>query len=480
MLYTIAALTGTAALFRSGRKSEEKRSRSDLFIEYCARFAIFCFCSTFIFQYWNHTKNEETIHLDEMLLQDAFRLVPGTEVSMKQAVMDDRTIPYLKWTQNKTKGYLFQSEKLVSDIYGYAGPISLSVAIDTEGRLVDFRISHSMETPVFLEMTKNWQISLPGINLRNTSEVAAVDTVTGATMSSSAIKQTLTTGTNRFLDSIEETANTYDPLPPRRRSGKLPVLAGALLCAIAIRKKLFRKFDPLFLLFTVIIFGLIFRLQFSSRHIVHLILGELPPASFRASFLLYFLPILIIALFGNVYCARLCPVGAAQELMARLAGKYSVSPHKSVMKWARLIKYGFLISLLIAALTDIEDSMTRFDPLTFPFTGLPAALLIGLILMSLFFPRFWCRTFCPTGAFLSVFNRFQILRKFIPKVNHTLCPYSLRDTSERDCICCDRCRNCSKAEAQLLKNEELRNINKRDRVFLAAVFLWILILVSAV
>ena len=55
-------------------------------------------------------------------------------------------------------------------------------------------------------------------------------------------------------------------------------------------------------------------------------------------------------------------------------------------------------------------------------------------------PRFWCRYLCPAGAFLSLFNKVAVLRRFLPAKKFGLCEFGPTEKDQLDCISCDRCR----------------------------------------
>jgi polyferredoxin len=73
-----------------------------------------------------------------------------------------------------------------------------------------------------------------------------------------------------------------------------------------------------------------------------------------------------------------------------------------------------------------------------------AIALIG----SVFYTRFWCRYLCPVGAFLSLFNKVVILKRYVPAKKIGSCEFGLTGKDQMDCIYCDRCRYQAKASAK--------------------------------
>jgi hypothetical protein len=89
------------------------------------------------------------------------------------------------------------------------------------------------------------------------------------------------------------------------------------------------------------------------------------------------------------------------------------------------------------------------DPLTSAFTLQSARLTwptwmfgaVGAALAgSLFYERFWCRSLCPVGAFLSLLNHARPLRRWLPAKRFADCQFGLTAGDHLDCLCCDRCR----------------------------------------
>ena len=60
------------------------------------------------------------------------------------------------------------------------------------------------------------------------------------------------------------------------------------------------------------------------------------------------------------------------------------------------------------------------------------------MLASIFFPRFWCRYFCVSGALISLLNKFALLKnRFIRNYNN--CPYEVKGRFDIRCLQCHVC-----------------------------------------
>ena len=120
--------------------------------------------------------------------------------------------------------------------------------------------------------------------------------------------------------------------------------------------------------------------------------------------LVFLLPILFALLFGRVFCAGVCPLGALQELVNirnfRLARSVSVA--LSVIPWI------YLAFTILYAATRSQFLICRLDPFVgiFRLGGDMGMITFGIVLLlvSVFIGRPFCRFLCPYGALLSVFS----------------------------------------------------------------------------
>lgn len=126
-----------------------------------------------------------------------------------------------------------------------------------------------------------------------------------------------------------------------------------------------------------------------------------------------------------LFCGWLCPFGALQELLGRLARAFRVRQFRIPDRFARpatFLKYGVIATLLALVFVDFDRAVaaSSIEPfktaITFRFEAPPGPLLwAGLLLVAgLFVERFYCRFLCPLGAGLAVLGRvrmFSFLRR---------------------------------------------------------------------
>jgi polyferredoxin len=171
---------------------------------------------------------------------------------------------------------------------------------------------------------------------------------------------------------------------------------------------------------------------------------------------LFVLPLAAALLFGRVFCAGVCPLGAIQELMLLQPVQVPARLDKLLggLKWIYLG-----VALYYAVLPAVERDflICRFDPFVglFRFTGAAWLLLVGgaFLVAGIFVGRPYCRWLCPYGALLSAFSRyawkpFSITpdRELDCGLCQGACPYGAieeRRAVRTRCFACGRCyRSC--------------------------------------
>jgi len=127
------------------------------------------------------------------------------------------------------------------------------------------------------------------------------------------------------------------------------------------------------------------------------------------SALLFFtIPLIFALLFGRVFCAGVCPLGAIQEL----TGFRQVKMPRSVEKVLAVIPFVYIGLAVLFAATESQFLICRYDP----FVGIfridaPYTMVIFgslLLVVGIFVNRPYCRYLCPYGVLQNIFSRFSL------------------------------------------------------------------------
>jgi polyferredoxin len=138
------------------------------------------------------------------------------------------------------------------------------------------------------------------------------------------------------------------------------------------------------------------------------------------------LPLMFSLLFGRVFCAGVCPLGALQDLVL-------IKPLKvprGLDHGLSLLRYFYLGLAVLLAATGTTYLICRYDPIV-PIFRFSASYPVWVwsavvVALSLFVGRPYCRYLCPYGALLGFFARFSAKRTSI---------------SPAECVVCGLCRD---------------------------------------
>lgn len=197
---------------------------------------------------------------------------------------------------------------------------------------------------------------------------------------------------------------------------------------------------------------------------------------FQMSFYVFGLLLIVGALCGRFVCGWLCPFGLVQDLLYKIPGvkKLRKLPGDRWLKGLRFVVLAVLVILLPLFVVDIVGQgdpwfCKYLCPSGTLFGGIPlvasneslqaalgwlftwkAALLAGLLVLSVFVCRPFCRYLCPLGALYAPFNRFAFYRFQVDRDTCTSCGQCQtactldipvwKNPNSLDCIRCGDCR----------------------------------------
>jgi polyferredoxin len=215
--------------------------------------------------------------------------------------------------------------------------------------------------------------------------------------------------------------------------------------------------------------------------------------NFRFSFYIVGFLTFCGALLGRFVCGWLCPFGLVQDLLHKIpvAKKRKILPGDRILKHLKYaILLGFVVLLPLFAVGELGVSDPWFCKYICPsgtlMGGWPlvaanpalraavgwlfawkSALLIGLMLLSVFVFRPFCRYICPLGAIYGLFNRISLYRFSVDADKctacgacHRACPTDIKvykTPNSPDCIRCGKCLGTCPHQALTRQNRCLRN-----------------------
>lgn len=167
-------------------------------------------------------------------------------------------------------------------------------------------------------------------------------------------------------------------------------------------------------------------------------------------------------LFGRLVCGLLCPFGFVQDLLHKIPSPKPRLPQQpdKILRWGKYIALAAVL-LLPAILTDAYGIGAPFFckyvcPAGTLGGGIPLAIaneavrgalgflfswktavLIAVLLGSVFLYRPFCKYLCPLGAIYGLLNRFSV--------------YQMR-VDETACVRCGKCEGACKMGVKVLRN----------------------------
>ena len=181
------------------------------------------------------------------------------------------------------------------------------------------------------------------------------------------------------------------------------------------------------------------------------------------------------AILGKAVCGVLCPFGLVQDLLHKIPGvkKLRRLPGEKYLQWLRYVMLGLLVILLPMVVVDIvgqgspwfckcvcpSGTLLGGIPL---LAGNPAlrgavgwlftwkiAILVVILVLSVFLYRPFCRYLCPLGAVYGFFNRFALYRFTLNEEQcthcgacHQVCGLDIDPSKTPNHSQCIRCGKC--------------------------------------
>ena len=244
----------------------------------------------------------------------------------------------------------------------------------------------------------------------------------------------------RFYNAAESDGKSWQGIWHARRVDLAILLTGLTLLTIAlIRLPLLTRNAATFvwirrgfLLYTLFFIGWIAQGQLSIVNITGLLQALLAHRSLAfflydpMTVVLWAYTALALLIWGRgTFCGWLCPFGALQEFTGKIAAALHLPQLKlhtktdARLKW---LKYVLLAAILLSVFVapDRSDALIEIEPFKTAITlnfvrSWPYQLYaVGLLLVSSFSYKFFCRYLCPFGASLAVLGYLRIFN-WIPR-----------------------------------------------------------------
>jgi hypothetical protein len=315
-------------------------------------------------------------------------------------------------------GAVVSSADLAADVRGYAGPVPVLVGIDPNGTITGVALAPNHETPVYAAKVEQGDFLRQFTGKRVTAHLELdkdIDGVTRATVTAAAIAEGVRRSSRVAASEIYGLAV---PQPRRQPLPRLQIAAVALaivtgLVSSIVTAPALRWFA---LAVSLAVLGFWQATWLSAVNLANALLWRWPAFGARpAWYLLFAVALASAALWRNVYCARLCPFGALQELLHALV-PWRLSAPVDEDRRARRLRIAFLWLSTVAVFVFGIAEAAHYEPFgtAFEFQGgrLQWTLLGAVLVFAAARHRAWCRYFCPTGTCLQLLGRMRTRAPF--------------------------------------------------------------------
>ncbi len=304
---------------------------------------------------------------------------------------------------NESGGSVIETSSL-TDITGYSGKTPLSIIISKDGIIENVEALPNTETPGFFKRASGLIDNWKGKSVNDALSMK-VDAVSGATMSSEAIKENMHRGLQFYLDEIgsKEVVEEHSGKMPLRFWFALAVTLSACVLPLFIKNKTYHFVQ---MCLNVAVLGFWCGEFISYGHIVNYLSsgivmwkGIIPVLMLIAAF--------IYPVFGKRqhYCSHICPLGSIQQLAGMCSKRKIKISQKAThaLEWFRRILWAVLMFCLwIPVITQWMD-YELFSAFLVESASNIILICGGLmVVLSFFIPRPYCRFICPTGTLIKV------------------------------------------------------------------------------
>lgn len=313
---------------------------------------------------------------------------------------------------------------------GYQSRIETMTIFNQEGLVEKVLVTQQGETPVFFERLYNQMFfdQFNGLTLRDPIYLGGaygysgfldrretdnfVDSVTGSTVSSHAVATAVNNGamyvSSKYFN--KHWTNPYDKYQFNRKD--LAIIIVFLMALTAAYIKKLARFRFWLLLISIVFMGFFVKQFVTLNNLFAIITLQIPRLTNLGWYVLMVGSLGFVVLFGkNIYCAWVCPFGAVQEVLNKIAGFKSLGISPKVSRKMKLVAPSTLwVAIMLGTLFGDYGTLD-YQPFSafflFKAVWVMWLMLPIFIFISLFINRFYCQFFCPVGFLLNLFNRWR-------------------------------------------------------------------------
>ncbi len=319
---------------------------------------------------------------------------------------------------SKSCGAVLRTSPAADEIIGYQGPTESRIAFSLDGAIVGVAVASSFDNEPYVGYVRSdasFEKTLKRFTIRQWSELdlkkAEIEGVSGATMTSIAVAQSLVAAASKYESERTKQKNSTNGLNAfelwRRLTTIAIVATGLVIGLTSLRGKSTVRIA--FQILVIAYLGFVNGDLLSMAMIAGWAKNGVPWQN-ALGLVILALAALVVPIIArtNIYCSHLCPHGAVQQLLPRRWKHKSAMPPRLV-KALILIRPVLIIWVIVVTLLQWRFSLVDiepFDAYAWRSAAWPTIVvaLVGIVL-SLRVPMAYCRYGCGTGAILQFVRR---------------------------------------------------------------------------
>ncbi|MBN2190616.1 MAG: 4Fe-4S binding protein [Candidatus Aureabacteria bacterium] len=350
----------------------------------------------------------EARSIDSPGRQDITSLAPESDV-IQACPFNDYV--FCCYKDRKITGYIIISEGF-GKFTGFGGQLVTAIITDPGLTVEEFKLIRHNETASYVELIKESGFfeKFQGVSPWNFREKRSeLDSVSGATISSSAILDSFLKSYAGASIYFEDTVHLREKPDFKSVISVIAIVFPFITASLYVlfKREALRYFT---MLYSLIILGFWKKTMLTGEHLANFLTGSVLSQYNIALFIFIITLIVFTVIFGNLYCSSICPLGSLQSFLGRLNRKKIIirEPFERRLGKARFI----LLFIILAAYTvNIRIPSSRFEPFgtLFSLKGdlIAWSIVIAALMSSIVIDRFWCRFFCPAGAFQKMLSSLR-------------------------------------------------------------------------
>lgn len=311
-------------------------------------------------------------------------------------------------SKNNLLGYIIISDGF-GNFTGFSGPLTVGISTDPDFKINKVKILRHNEGAPYIRLLedsgflKQFKNKTPADALMLNTDINAV---TGATVSSSAILDTVKISYKKAFSLLTGQKVTLQKPVYYSPFSIMVIFVPFISCLLYIfYKKEYLRYFTMFYAFIVL--GFWKKTMLTGEQIANTLTSNIFSPAQRLFLVFFALIIIITVFFGNKYCSFICPFGTIQRFAGKISKK-KITVSSQVVNFMGKTKFILLFTIIIIYSLAIKIPSGRLEPFSTAFSlrgdFLAWALLSVCILSSIFIDMFWCRFFCPAGAFQKIIS----------------------------------------------------------------------------